>query len=124
MDITAIFSVCYRKRKKKTRRRRQEGENTQTFVDNPFGVPETRRSGTRGDCARGRRGAGFGVRGSRGTYRLYLPGCSALKSEKLTLLFLLLAVISAVVRVCASRALLLNRAATGGRARGRRARAA
>ena len=118
-----VFFVVVQKKKKKTRRRRQEGENTQTFVDNPFGVPETRRSGTRGDCA----GPARGVRASgqsRGTYRLYLPGCSALKSEKLTLLFLLLAVISAVVRVCASRALLLNRAATGGRARGRRARAA
>ena len=57
---------------------------------------------------RGARAARAGVRGSRGTCRLYLPGCSALKSEKLTLLFLLLAVISAVVRVCASRALFFS----------------
>jgi len=79
--VLGDFFVVLPKKEKKTRRRRQEGENTQTFVDNPFGVPETRRSGTRGDCAGPARGVR--LRGSRGTYRLYLPGCSALKSEKL-----------------------------------------
>ena len=94
----AIFSGWCRKRKKKPRRRRQERENTQTLVDNPFGVPAgcqrhvgaAERGWHSGQCA-GPRGAGAaaggGVRGSRGTCRLYLPGCSALKVRNLRYYF-------------------------------------